>query len=54
MPRLPRGTPNLWLSPCYEQGLRDHSLYLETGVNRVRTLLPIIEKESDPFKARPR
>ena len=44
---------NLWLSPCYEQACVTIHFTWKQDWPAVRTLLPVIEKELAPFKARP-
>jgi xylitol oxidase len=44
---------NLWLSPCYEQPCITIHFTWKQDWPVVRTLLPVIEKELAPFKARP-
>ena len=34
-------------------GFGDHTFHLETGMEEVKKLLPLIEKELSPFNARP-
>ena len=44
---------NLWLSPCYEQPCVSIHFTWKQDWPAVRKLLPLIEKELAPFKARP-
>jgi len=44
---------NLWLSPCYEQPCVSIHFTWKQDWPAVRKLLPVIEKELAPFKARP-
>jgi alditol oxidase len=44
---------NLWLSPCYEQACVTIHFTWKQDWPAVRKLLPVIEKELAPFKARP-
>src|ERR1700693_223774 len=44
---------NLWLSPCYEQPCVSIHFTWKQDWPSVRKLLPVIEKELAPFKARP-
>jgi xylitol oxidase len=44
---------NLWLSPCYEQPCITIHFTWKQDWRAVRKLLPVIEKELAPFKARP-
>ncbi len=44
---------HLWLSPCYEQPCITIHFTWKQDWPAVRTLLPVIEKELAPFKARP-
>jgi xylitol oxidase len=44
---------NLWLSPCYEQPCITIHFTWKQDWPAVRKLLPVIEKELAPFKARP-
>src|SRR5712664_960807 len=44
---------NLWLSPCYEQACVSIHFTWKQDWRAVRKLLPVIEKELAPFKARP-
>ncbi len=44
---------NLWLSPCYEQPSVSIHFTWKQDWPAVRNLLPVIEKELAPFKARP-
>src|SRR5713101_2317681 len=44
---------NLWLSPCYEQPCVSIHFTWKQNWPAVRKLLPLIEKELSPFKARP-
>ncbi len=44
---------NLWLSPCYEQPSVSIHFTWKQDWRAVRKLLPVIEKELAPFKARP-
>lgn len=44
---------NLWLSPCYEQPCVTIHFTWKQDWPAVRKLLPVIEKELAPFKARP-
>jgi xylitol oxidase len=44
---------DLWLSPCYEQACVTIHFTWKQDWPAVRSLLPVIEKELAPFKARP-
>ncbi len=44
---------NLWLSPCYKQPCATIHFTWKQDWPAVRKLLPVIEKELGPFKARP-
>jgi alditol oxidase len=44
---------NLWLSPCYEQSCVTIHFTWKQDWPAVRALLPVIEKELAPFRARP-
>jgi len=44
---------NLWLSPCYEQPCVTLHFTWKPDWPAVRQLMPVIEKELGPFKARP-
>jgi alditol oxidase len=44
---------NLWLSPCYEQACVTIHFTWKQDWAAIRSLLPVIEKELAPFKARP-
>lgn len=46
-------TDNLWLSPCYEQPCITIHFTWKQDWPAVRKLLPVIERELAPFKARP-